>query len=589
MIDTATLHPFVSVQLIRARDDADLDTLVRRLLRAFVDLYQDRAGQIELVSQPHLEEEGVFITGAAHFAERRPPPWTSDPGISDYRNHIVVICQLVNYLAIHISDDALERAFIREVGGVRLSGLAEIELVDVESLNATFISGRTKTLWLTGTHPRTSLKSDSKMLSGLDLKDALNPLEDQSYHFTAARSDLDDPAFDVPVGISPSKSRLWLRRSANWSEYNLLCMEILTRLAENTRRSFAPLPYLAISGDGGEVVHGAFDLGFYSPPSAGQGNNDPWVIEAQRLADEFHFEVIAEDGPNLTAHLLRRDQLIGRVLLTFDLSDPNRVECYPDGEPEAVEYRQEVADIVQHFRSGEMLIVRYDSEHVIANNQLIRLRYRHYSFHKYHWQAFDGYDVTREKPHPLTAIGTQDSLFCWIKNVWYPIAEGPSGWLLCDDGSGEVADFVHLDDSFETLTLIHVKAADSGSPKRGVAVTPFEVVASQAVKNLRHLDTDNLSARLADRIETLAGALCWKDGALVDRDQFIAALSQLKPTMRRRVVILQPHLLRSVWEEAVQQPGTIIDVRRKQLDSLMISTEISFNHLGAELHVLCAT
>jgi hypothetical protein len=35
------------------------------------------------------------------------------------------------------------------------------------------------------------------------------------------------------------------------------------------------------------------------------------------------------------------------------------------------------------------------------------------------------------------------------------------GWLICDDGAGEVADFVHLALNGD-LTVIHVKAAGRG-------------------------------------------------------------------------------------------------------------------------------
>jgi hypothetical protein len=53
-----------------------------------------------------------------------------------------------------------------------------------------------------------------------------------------------------------------------------------------------------------------------------------------------------------------------------------------------------------------------------------------------------------------------------------------TGWLLCDDGSGEDVDFLHLDEG--TLTSIDVKGANNKSDRRHISLTVFEQVASQA-------------------------------------------------------------------------------------------------------------
>jgi hypothetical protein len=45
---------------------------------------------------------------------------------------------------------------------------------------------------------------------------------------------------------------------------------------------------------------------------------------------------------------------------------------------------------------------------------------------------------------------------------------------------------VHISEDGK-LSFIHVKAANRASPQRSVAVSPFEVVAGQAVKNSRLL------------------------------------------------------------------------------------------------------
>jgi hypothetical protein len=66
----------------------------------------------------------------------------------------------------------------------------------------------------------------------------------------------------------------------------------------------------------------------------------------------------------------------------------------------------------------------------------------------------------------MTAEHGDDSLFGSV------VRRFGNGWLTCDDGPGEVADFVHVDPA-GVLTLVHVKAAHGDGHRRGVAVVRF--------------------------------------------------------------------------------------------------------------------
>ena len=72
----------------------------------------------------------------------------------------------------------------------RLTWLGALQPIGAGFINAAFVRGKAPT-WLSATHRRTTVKADSKVLSGIDLRDALNPVEDQSYYFTAARCGVD--------------------------------------------------------------------------------------------------------------------------------------------------------------------------------------------------------------------------------------------------------------------------------------------------------------------------------------------------------------------------------------------------------------
>ncbi|CAO5190977.1 hypothetical protein FAIPA1_70139 [Frankia sp. AiPs1] len=107
----------------------------------------------------------------------------------------------------------------------------------------------------------------------------------------------------------------------------------------------------------------------------------------------------------------------------------------------------------------------------------------------------------------------------------------------------EVADFVHLDLAGKrpVLTLLHVKGAASTSSGRRLSVASYEVVTSQAVKNLRHLESELLREALTRGRKREASAHVWYDGRAADRDGFTRALRGLGRGYERRVVVLQPH------------------------------------------------
>jgi len=107
-----------------------------------------------------------------------------------------------------------------------------------------------------------------------------------------------------------------------------------------------------------------------------------------------------------------------------------------------------------------------------------------------------------------------------------------------------VADFLHLDNE-GTLTAIHVKAAKNNTPERRIAVTRFEQVVSQAEKNIGMLDNNVL----IDHLNGTNGAAC-RQGRRTDSTKFIEQLATRVANDRTKVLIIQPHLLEAVYDQA---------------------------------------
>ena len=195
-------------------------------------------------------------------------------------------------------------------------------------------------------------------------------------------------------------------------------------------------------------------------------------------------------------------------------------------------------------------------------------------------------------------LGNADdkSLFGLVARHWPNMdARGePTGWLVCDDGAMESADFIHLDEtrSPPELTLIHVKGSGSGDAKRDLSVSDYEVVIGQAVKNLRHVDR----GLLADKLTANAGGVLknavWYNGERqADRKALLKILKALGSNLKKKVVVFQPRVRRSVFNDIRKKmdggkPPDAAVRRMQQLDALLLGARADCFSLGASFAVV---
>jgi len=260
--------------------------------------------------------------------------------------------------------------------------------------------------------------------------------------------------------------------------------------------------------------------------------------------------------------------------------------------PASPDVAQLHAEALQHLRSPRWVKIRYESGHTLSDGVIFQQRHRDIPFRGFKFVDVSGFDVKKEKPDPITAVGAgQDSLFDWTHRHW-PNLDGtqdlPGGFLVSDDGSMEIADFIHLDQTGDRplVSLIHVKAAGSRSPNRGISVSSYEIVAGQAVKNLRYMDRLILADGLADGLGSAISGVAFFNRGPSTREAMIDALRNLGSNYRRRVVIVQPHVTRARHDAARANPGSGDAARMRQLDSLLLGAEANVHALGAEFMVV---
>ena len=531
-----------------------------------------------------------------HYQDRRPVAWATKP-IIDRVNYLASVIVQDDWVAIHITESSKRDAIFKSLRGGKLGSLS---LAEPAHLKAAFIKGRARTLWLRGTHRSTSAKPDTKVIGGRDLSSALDPIDDQTYRYTALRCEPGNDAIGPVMGLAVDQSRFWIGPSADWDEFEATVRATLKALAASTAATQEPLPVLAAAAVTLSNVADAYDLAVTPPELLLMGPvldlvDAETLAQMELLAFGTQFEVSQANGTSFRARVLRSGQQLGELEVSLQ-DGPEGIETTVIGTSEPGR-EQEFAEVLNLARNPEILTIYFDSGHTIQSRQAFSVRHRDLPFEDWAWVDFGGsWDVEREKPvEGVGAIGGGErSLFSWVLKEW-PLGAGLTGvkgWLACDDRPGESADFLHIDESGTTpvLTLIHAKGSKSASPNRGLAVVPYETVSSQAVKNLRHLDaTLSSGALLSGNIPTNLQLSAWNEGQPATRDQFVARLDALGVNFRRRVVILQPHVRRTLVDE-VRSGGNANSQlpRLRQLDTLLHGVAANCRSVGASLVVVGA-
>jgi len=406
------------------------------------------------------------------------------------------------------------------------------------------------------------------------------------------------------VGANPRNARVWIGPSTNWADFATRTEALIDALASVIAVPRTTPSSLAVLAQPLDTLPGArnpYDMAVFFPEAAPTGNEDDedigWLHE---FSDAARFELSGEaDSPAFEAAVFWGNEEYGRLRYAFAAADPIEISVevlsWDDSKTHA-------AEILRYCRNSDLVTVYYDTGHTFARGMFYETRFRDAPFENWRWARLNNIDVDAEKPLDgkklrIPGIGANDdtSLFGFVARHW-PNFENhgqPSGWLACDDGSMESADFIHFDDRAgqPSLTLIHVKGSGSSAADRNLSVTDYEVVVGQAVKNLRYLDRENIGDKLEGNKGNLIGTAVWHDGVRQpNRDAFIERLKQAGSNMKRTVVVLQPRVRKRDYDATRLLPrgtGASDRARRlQQLDALLLSARAECFGLGADFFVL---
>lgn len=589
-IDFPQLRPFIAPVLLEAVGDLRNLDLLRRVINKSAELTRVSSNQVRrrIVRTTGIDEGDGLLLQAIVYREISQPSWAGAMALEDESYQLLVVAVRDKIVALSASNGTMRDRIVRECTAVRKMPRDAV---------AAFIGDEARALWLNGAHTPTASKADSKAITGIALEYAIDPIGDQTYYCAAARTVPDVPGLAKPadlkkplVGAAPGNSRLWVRRATDWDDYRRVIAVIIDHALHGVR---APNPFAALSQPVEDVTDVAEAYAITIIPGELLSEDEIAAAErerARRWAFDATFEVEALTGLSLRVWAALDGQPIGTADLTVSMVNEEATIALVWITTVAGK-AAECNECAQYLGDPRQLKIFYDSGHSIAQGHCYRGGYSDQPF-EWDFQPFDGYAINREKP--VVPVGStlaaqiatagDTSLFAYVVQKMFRDDHGqPSGWLASDDGSMELADFIHVDPVKAVISLVHVKASSKTGDDRFAAPTDFEVVVAQAVKNLRHLDRRNLGTELKKGKGRKIGAAVWHNGVKQpNRNAMLAAITALPASASKVLIVLQPRVTKRehIRCRADGAPPSHA-MRIRQIDTLMLAARASALACGA--------
>lgn len=527
------------------------------------------------------------------------PSWLKDSEIKDIEHHCIISFQKGKYAAYYFSEKGRKdqiRSFFGHSGY-----LPNTKPMEIAELYHNFLDeDNVKMLWLNDITGKTTYKAESKVLGGDGVADALDPMSDQSYTLSAARTKTKLGSGEASIGINPFKSSLWRGPCRDWKTFEARINELLDKINTNSGKNNSPISVLAYPISDATNLSDAYDFSLVDPMFLPE-DISPTKKDLLENLQEYRIDTSSSfSGPNICLDIFYKGKKVSGLTVEPEIAE-FEVSFKVLSTNHVLKEKKRAELFERIFRFPELVKCWYESGHAIVGGMVFQTSYRDVTFNNILWSDFDKYELDKEKPTnnkdvaELSKIGVQKSLFCWIKNFWcgawlsgneFEPKEDANGWLYCDDGAQEKADFINLAQcqGHYILTFIHVKSIKKkDNSNRKISVCAHDVVLNQAIKNLRYCDRKKLVDSLQERVDGADKKYCWKDGKKANANDFIKELSNIKAAnnIRTRVVVVHPHTKKSVYKQTPDDNNI-----KRQLNTLLVSTENAVRATNSDFYLI---
>jgi hypothetical protein len=332
------------------------------------------------------------------------PTWMKvDSGFVQTEYHIVVALRRNNLVAVHTDLPSLRDGIQT---WLNRSPAPPFRRISEGFMNAAFVKGDTKGLWLRGTHARRTTKADTKNISGGRLDDALLP-EDSSFAMGSVRvflpDDLGLAALSGSVGITPRKSQLWASAADDIADFFAKANDALVLVEDALKAGLTvdqPFPLLARREEEVSTVSGAFDFSLIDPADlAPTISTNAELVESAALLSRATIELEGNSSSSNFTLLVGLDGTIGGALSAHieDKGGSVRLHFGFRGEPTNGPPVREVLNAL-NSHGDDLLTIYYESGHTVVEHAVWKRELRTSPF--LNWEFFDmtGFDIKQEKP-----------------------------------------------------------------------------------------------------------------------------------------------------------------------------------------------
>lgn len=589
------LSPFASFVVMRSSTrSADPGLLLHELLTSM----EPASGWIDTLEVPLRGSGRLVLAFAAVLVEDRQVTWLNEP-LNDRLNHLLIAFIDGEFGLVYVSDARLK---MHVHDALSKGELTEWHCVEQAVLNTAFLVGQhLRALWLGATHRSTDIRPDSKVLSGLNLREAVEPFADASFMASAARSPL--------AGVSLKRSGVWKGAKTDWQgfcDHAEAVIDGMRNAVTSGHLTSAVHPVLSTWCADFTNVAQAYDVCWADPETL-----EPGSFAAERVLSLRDFEmrvtaqpvgatpqsvrIEARHVPSAQTTIADIDPYFDREKIRFSVALDANAPAEFNAFKSAIQ------------ANAELLRIYYDSGHAIIAATLSAAEIQDHSFDDFvdgdflDAPALTPYSVDQEKPAgsnlaawiPAMRTTTDRSLFQWVVKHGIgqlglpPLARGLA-WLYCDDGSGEIADFIHVSKpavGLPKITAIHVKGANSASGAREVSVSAYEVVVGQAVKNVRRILAGSIRQKIEEAIALQGPVRTWDapwpaHPTLRAQRDVLRALAAIGAQCEFEVVVVQPHVMRSHYRTVLGS------MKAKQLRTLLFGARTMARSASARFRVV---
>jgi len=342
----------------------------------------------------------------------------------------------------------------------------------------------------------------------------------------------------ITIGVS-SASKVWSNTSDQIPELLNWCNRLAAKIATNRAAvTGSRLDLLALGEELTQVPAGVIAMTwsarvYYDPPPVFYRDAAGNVVELSLL--DFALEIVDSQEGTATFAISNADlSWRGR----FSLGDADLFSSASDEEPEIIGHRANEDITLQEYLTEEMPSFFCSDLSAIEGTTRFPAPPALQVFSDDLVETVDwgaaAVDIRREKPR----AGAGRSLFEWLRER---LLASDAGVVFCDDGAGEVADFIAIHETVagSRVKMFHCKA--SSEPQAGNRVDDLYDVCGQAVKSSVWIRAEHLLARLRHRttLPSVTGYVRGDD----DTTARILAL-QARQQTQFEIYIMQPSVMK---------------------------------------------